>query len=305
MQNKLRSWIKARKESITWKINYYRDPRRVLASLIFWIFGKSMSNVPYPLFNYVQRHVGGWAGDSIRFAISEYRYKNNIRKLSEVSVILIAIAIISLIIIGAKMDSDSFIFGFVQNLAADIIFIIIALYLLPKVLNRQKKYDITIVQKPAITDLRPEKGKKEIQITIINKGEEVYKAHEISWDIFIPPSCFTEEDVIEYLGNYELENTGLGKMWKFSGMNEEPLFLTQQLIIASINFSISELSGTDRSPMKFYYRILTIGGNLPSLDNVTEDFQGHGIPFEHYPKVGEILFTDWYSPQNIESKEMI
>jgi hypothetical protein len=65
-----------------------------------------------------------------------------------------------------------------------------------------------------------------------------------------------------------------------------------------LKFKIETLSGSRNFPFKIYYIFRTINGNIPTLESVTRDFQGSGIMFEEYPKIGELVFTDWHNPEH-------
>lgn len=141
-----------------------------------------------------------------------------------------------------------------------------------------------------------DENKIEITISIINTGQEIYKKEEINWEIFVPFDYLQEKDITKINGDVEICEEVIGKIWKFYGINQSPLFLEQTLHIAKLNFKIETLEGTNNVPLKIYYRFWTINGNIPTIDHITKDFMGEGIPIERYPKLGELIFDDWYNP---------
>lgn len=86
-------------------------------------------------------------------------------------------------------------------------------------------------------------------------------------------------------------------IWRFYALNNLPLFVDQKQIILRLKFKNETLYGSPYYPFKFYYIFRTIKGNIPTLENVTQDFLGSGIPFEEYPKWGELVFNDYYDPE--------
>lgn len=182
------------KKSVSDFVDYIKNPKRILADFIYILFGKQIENVPFPLLGIVLRYHGGWPGISIFHASREYSYKKRIIKLRNLGFILIIPGILLLLYYGIMQTADNFLFGFAQNLFADIILIILIVYLLPRFLNRQKNYGIVLEQKTASLGLRSG-SKEEILLSLINTGEEVYNNNEICWQIFIPPPCFKKEDI--------------------------------------------------------------------------------------------------------------
>jgi hypothetical protein len=122
-----------------------------------------------------------------------------------------------------------------------------------------------------------------LNVYIKNTGEEVFNSNEIKWELFIPYERNQTPDVIFNLGEF-LETDELISDWKFQGYNEAPLFVDEELKLIEINFDINAVQ-----PGKIYYRIRTIGGNFPTLENVTDEFFGLGFSVEDYPKVGELI----------------
>jgi hypothetical protein len=275
-----------------------RNPGLFLSKLIYFVFGSNKSNIPYPLLLFVIKHLGPWAGVSIVLPIRLYSYKLKLKKLRNlVFYIFLPLIIIALIIIGAIQDYNNFLFGFDQNLLAEIIFILLALYILPKLLNKPKKYNISLERKEIYNNNDYEE-KTEILISIRNTGEEVYKHEEIYLEIFVPLICLEKEDISMANGDMEVSEVVHLPMWRLYFLNKFPLFLDQEQSIVRLKFRNETLYGSQYSPFKIYYIFRTINGNIPTFERITRDFQGGGIPFEEYPKLGELVFTEYNNPEH-------
>lgn len=279
-----------------------RRPGEILADIIYLIYKCNNDNIPYPLLLYVINYYGGWAGVSIYLNSRKYLYHIKVTKAKNLFTnLIIPSGIILVVIFGAIQKSDTFFFGFVQNLLSDIILILLIIYLLPKILNPQKKYNVSLMQ---FRDIIPaaDNDKVEIIISLVNTGEEVYKREEIYWEIFIPFEYLEEEDISLFNGEIQIDEF-FGKMWKIFGTNLSPLFIKQDQRILRANFNRDVLYGTTDSPLKIYYEFKTINGNIPTIENTTRDFMGYGIPIEEYPKWAELKFTDWHDPNRFSTVE--
>ncbi|MBG0787218.1 MAG: hypothetical protein H0S79_19150 [Anaerolineaceae bacterium] len=265
--------------------------------LYFSIFHANKEKIPLPILKYIINYFGGWAGMSIYMPMREYSYGVKKKKLIKtITLITTILILIFLVIYGIWQKSDHFLFGFIQEFLAGLLLSLLAIHFLPEILNPPKNYALTITQSPSLFSQNQDEEKKEILITIKNIGEEVYKKEEIGWELYIPSEALSELDIIENIGS-EKDYSGFeGIFLRVSGINSEPLFVDQSLIIARLKINNKVLNGTKSLPFKIYYILRTINGNIPLLEDITLDFVGIGMPIEVYPKWGEITFSDWHNP---------
>ena len=269
-----------------------RHPGDFLAGFIFSLYGGDKDKIPLPLLKFVIKHMGGWAGISIYFTMREYSEKVKRSERQKVfNYFILPVVICLVIFIGGIQKEDNFFFGFAQNLFSDIILILLVIYILPQFLNKPKNYKVSLEHKCSNSI----KENSELILLIKNIGEEVFKRDELYWEIFIPSGDLLKRDIISVEGSVEADSNDIPlPTWKLSGVNEMPLFIGQELIVARLIFRGKVLSGTQSSPYKIYYRFRTIGGNFPTLEKVTTDFLGAGVPIEEYPNLGEYTFDDIY-----------
>jgi hypothetical protein len=298
MRQKARNSLENLKRNLLRIVESIKRPRYFVANCLYRMYKSDKDRIPYPLFHFISQQFGGYAGISIYLNMREYGYKVKISKLKRILLfIFVPIIVVSLLIVGALQDSTNFIFGFVQNLLADIILILLVLYILPKVLNKPKKYNICLRQdcSYSIND----DNVQELLISSHNIGEEVYKIKEYYWEIYIPWNDFTEEDIIRVNGSFERDDE-LHPFYKFSGINDSPLFLNQEQFLLKIRLSEKVLEQEASHLMKIYYRFWTIVGNIPTFENITHDFMGYGYSVDRYPKLGEFVIVTCRIPPKID-----
>ena len=99
-----------------------KQPGQSLADFIYTVVYKGqIDKIPYPILLFIIKYYGGWAGIGIMLPIREYRYKEKVNKIVDVTKLLIGpIVIIPIIIYGITKTSENFLFGFVQELLAEI-----------------------------------------------------------------------------------------------------------------------------------------------------------------------------------------
>ncbi len=289
----------------------FKDPGLFLADFLYVnIYQSNMGKIPYPILLYIIKYYGGWPGMGIILPMRKYKYQEKVKKFGEIIKIIIGLALIILIsIFGVTRHSDSFFFGFVQELLAEIFFIIILLYVLPRFLNPPRKFSLSIYQKMPFGQTYFGDGKARIDIVLRNNGPEYLKNDEYQWELYIPYEMLDEDDIIKYDGACEVLDDYFGKMWKISSDNNPSLFTNHEKSLLSIQVDREYLTGEKPSSVgplfKVYYLIRTINGNIPAFDKVTMDFMGVGIPAEIYPQLGEINFDDWiaaYQSKNLVKK---
>jgi hypothetical protein len=207
---------------------------------------------------FVIERMGAWAGVSIYFTMREYKEKLKRSKRQKiVNYFILPFIIVLLVFLGGIQKSDNFLFGFAQNLLSDIILILLVIYILPQILNKPKNCKVSLEHKCSYLS----EGKSELILSIKNTGEEVFKKEEIHWEVFIPSGDLLEGDIVNAEGEVEADSDEIPlSTWKFSGLNNTPLFIEQELVIAKLLFRGGILSGTQYSPYKIYYRFRTIGG---------------------------------------------
>ena len=279
-----------------------KNPGDEISYLIIATFG-DLDRIPDPFFSYVTKRLGHWAGFGIYMEMREYRKKLKRDKFYKfISGYFLPLIILAVMITSLFLKSNNFLFGFFQNLLSDIILILLAIYILPKQLNKPQKYNLALEQMSIYNQKYDEKDKIEIVVSILNNGEIVYKKEEIYWEIYIPLDALNKRDIKIINGDFEIGELAYFPMWKFYGANDTPLFLGQNQSIVKLIFKLDSLYQSRFPPLKIYYLIRTINGNIPTIDKVTNDFQGMGIPFDEYPKVAELVFTDWRNPNEDSNK---
>jgi hypothetical protein len=279
--------------------HFIRNPKYFLAHFFYSLYKGDRDKIPFPIFDFIVGQMGGWAGVGIILNMRRYEYNLKLSKARTIIIYVVGSLLILLILgLGITQGSESIFFGFAQNLLSDIILIILVIYLLPKLLNKPKKYNISLVQeRPYIYGIKEADEDKElIIISIFNSGEEVYKEKEISWEILIPFDTLDEKDINIICGTYEGSEELIGHMWKLSGINSSPLFIDQRLCVARIKFKHETLSGPEIPPLKIYYIFRTINGNIPAEKDVTRDFMGWGMSSQQYPRIGELVLQAWNNP---------
>lgn len=258
-----------------------KEPKKTLASFIYFIYGRDKNKIPFPLLIFVISQFGPQMGLSIYLPDRHAKYITKVNKIKSIFFRgIIPIIILIILSFGASQENDSFLFGFTQNLLADIILILLATYILQEILNKQKKYFVTLSHS-SIQEYNTE-NQVGILLSLHNTGKEVFKKEELYWELYINPRLLNEENIIEINGNIE-ENNGLLQFWKFHNANSTPLFLDQTMPIARLVFNREHL------PIKIYYVLRTNNGNLPKRADITDDFRGMGFPPERYPKWGEFI----------------
>lgn len=266
--------------------------------IYFKIFKGDKSKVPYPIFLFILKQFGGWAGVGIYLPMRQYEYKAKMKKVKEIIVPVAGVLFVLIIfIISMTKSSENFIFGFSQEFLSNVIFTLLILYFLPRMLNPPKKYEVQINRRLPYGIMYKEGEKPEFIISIRNNGKEVFKQNEIHWELYIFDDFVKKEDFIYVDGSIETTNQVFGRMWKITGENSSSLFVNQEKELMRVKIDrellIAGKSGEQFPIIKIYYIIRSIGGNFPPFDKVTKDFMGIGIPVEQYPQFGEISFEDW------------
>ncbi|MGD0613768.1 MAG: hypothetical protein ABSB41_19910 [Anaerolineales bacterium] len=298
MNQPVKKMFEILKNKIREILQIIRNPGRSLAMLILRVYKGEKDKIPLLLLTFIIRYLGPWLGIGIYMPIRQYQEALKRKKLRKlIDDYFLPLLILVIVIIGAFQRNDNFFFGFFQNLAADIILIILAIYILPKQLNKPQKYNVTLDQSIPY-DINHVEGKTKLMISIINTGDEIYKKEEINWEIFISSEYLIESDITLINGDYEISEEFYRPMWKFYGINKSPLFLDQKFPLVSLIFDLKTLEKSSVIPdipymtvipPKIYYILRTINGNIPTIENISRDFQGDGIPFERYPKIGELI----------------
>jgi hypothetical protein len=295
MKNKFLQLIKYLQRKIKKIWNYVYPPGSFISKIILWLYGNDIYNVPYPFLNFVLNHIGRWPGVSIFISSSEYTYRQKINKIKQnLKYLLVSLLFLFTLFVLFFTKQESFLFGFAQNLLADLILILLVLYLLPNILNEPKKYNVSLRRKPNYENYSAQDRKKEVSIYIKNDGEETYKEGELSWELLIPDKYCSEADITSINGNIESHYTLAKNMWLISGINDTSFFVDQNIEIATITIDKDRIKQNYDSPLKIYYQLKTIDGNIPTVENITRDFIGYAIPFDDYPKLGDFILYEWY-----------
>ncbi|MDY6994264.1 MAG: hypothetical protein SVR94_16900 [Pseudomonadota bacterium] len=276
---------------------WHRVKNSIANFIYFKIFKANRDKIPYPLFLFILKQFGGWAGVGIYLPMREYHYKVKMNKFLKYFLIIVGVLVLVFsVIFSILKGSNNFLFGFFQELFAELIFVLLLIYFLPKLLTRRNKYKIAVLGETEIGNLHYQYNDPLINISLKNIGEEVYREKEICWEIYLPFDLIGLENIERVFGEYEIINSLVGKMWKFSSINHKPLFIDQKIELLRLRIDREYFSGRRPSNnpygFKIYYLIRTVNGNYPTFDNVTQDFMGIGIPIEEYPKFGEINFPD-------------
>ena len=297
----IRNFLKA---LLYWIIHFITKPGLALSDVILLIYKQDISNVPFPWKSLVAHFHGHWAGFGLQQQIWETSEKAKNIRIRKILVPIILIIIVGeAIYYGSQQPKDSFLFGFTQNLLADIIFILLSIYILPKILNKQKKYSVILRKEGKIEKINDEdinspyiKDLREIKLLLYNNGEEVYKTSEIYWEIYLPIDIL--EDIVVINGDSVIDRSPM----KLYGANTKPLFVDQSIEIFKANLKVSELQGVKNLPQKIYYRFWTINGNIPTIENQTLDFSGSGAQLEDNPGVAELILLRWrHNPEKEEN----
>lgn len=267
---------------------FFKHGQKV-ANLIYRIYNRDRDRVPYPLMGYLIFHMGGWAGVSLYMAMRQYQYEIRKNKLIKTFNKIIAILFILFIGFAATRPFNNYLYGFSQELAAEVVLILLVLYILPQYLNRPKKYKIEINVKN-ISDPIEEK-ESEFKITLKNTGELVFKKEEVSWEIYIPAENISRNDVKVKNRCIEKNSDLYMNTWKIYGIIDKPLFLEESYEIGKFKMSKEKSVSEDRPPFLIYYVIRTAYGNLPDIENYSPVLLGTGVPFSEYPRIGEIEVT--------------
>ena len=295
----------------TWQkvITLIKNPGHGLADFLYQkVYKFEKDKIPYPIFLFILKYYGGWAGVGIYMSMREFDYKKKIKKFKDISKVVIVVTIITTgIIVGATQSSDSFMFGVVQELLAEIVSIVIIFYGLPRLLNPPKKFDLTIFQKSPFGQSYRGDSKPIINIVLRNDGLEFLDVNEGRWELFIQKDILEESDFISSIGKREVISEVFGEMWKISGDINAPLFSKQEIVLLSFQvnreYLIGELLSLNGAFFKVYYLLRTINGNIPTIDKVTRDFMGIGISNEIYPQYGEITFDEWIDVYQYDQKK--
>ena len=273
-----------------------------MADSILSYYGREIEKIPYPVLKFLKKHMGGFAGISIHLSISQYRYKVKMKKIEKM---LTSFGIPIIVIIGVILlviyDGENFIGGFIENLAADIVLLVLAIYALPKVLNKPKFYGVSIVHRGDYQAVLSNENKAKVILSIRNIGQEVYKSKEVFWEVFLK-SDIAREDIVVLDGKLDEKKTDFD-LWRISGFNDGPLFLDEKWDIFEMGVNSDLLCGGLGEPYKIYYRFKTINGNIPHLEGVTKEFLGFGIPIEQYPRIADYSFDNWYDPEYLKIRK--
>ena len=268
---------------------FFKQGQKV-ANLIYRIYNCDRERVPYPLMGFLILHMGGWTGVSLFMARRQYQYEMRKKKVIKTFNKIIALLFILFIGFAATRPFNNYLYGFSQELAAEVVFILLVLYILPQYLNRPKKLKIDIKVNRVYDQLNKNVGK--FVITLKNTGELVFKKEEVSWEIYIPYENVSINDIKVSKSSVEKNNTDIYQnTWKITGIIDKPLFLEQTYAICRFSKSKEKSVSEDRPPLLIYYVIRTIYGNLPDIENYSTVLLGTGIPFSEYPRIGEIEVT--------------
>lgn len=259
-----------------------------ISDLILRLYKHDKDKIPYPVLCFMINNLGGWAGVGIYSATRHYKYVLKKKKLINfVFNYIMPFALIGLIIYGATRNTTNFLFGFTQELLAQIFFIVLALYLVPKLLNKPIVFDISLDVKSTY-DSGIFEDKQELKLSYRNTGKQVFRKDEIFWEICIFFESLAEKDILELNGQYEQKEVGFYPMWRFFGTNQTPLFLEHSIDIGKIIVQKDFYSEAKDKSILVLYQFKTIYGNIPSIDKLTPVFWGSGITIDDYPKLGEI-----------------
>lgn len=267
-----------------------------VADIVYKFFGSNRDKVPYPLLVLIISEMGGWAGVSYTLGRRQYFYELKLKRfkalISNIGIFLLSL---TLLYIGFRVNKDSIVFGFLQNLFADIILLVLVIYLLPKKLNPTKKINIRIGFEETYNS-----ECLETTVYIQNVGEEIYKSNEIEWELWIYKQYLQEEEILWTMGSYEPTDSWYYPSWKFTGQNSTPLFIDKKSKLLTISLKEQILNNSPYEPIKIYFKIWTVNGNLPELENLTRDFVNLGLTFENYPKLGELWVNQSIMPEDYE-----
>ena len=288
------------KVMLYWIIRFITKPGFALSDLILIIYKQDIDSVPFPWKSFVAHFHGHWAGFGLQQQMWKTRVKAKTIKIRKILLPIILVIIVGIAIsFGSQQSEDNFLFGFTQNLLADIIFILLGIYILPKILNKQKKYSVTL-QKEGLEEINDEyinspyigNIREEITLLLYNNGEEVYKTDEINWEINL--SIDILEDIVISNSKSDID----GNSMRLYGANTKPLFVDQSLVILKANLKVSDLHKVKNIPQKIYYRLWTINGNIPTIENQTLDFSGGGAQLEDNPRLADLDLLRWrYNPE--------
>jgi hypothetical protein len=269
------------------RLKRLKHPLDYLADLIYHLYSGDKNKIPLPLLKFIFSRYGGWAGISLYFVFREYDEKLKRERKQKIfrNIILPVGLLIILIFVGFFTKKDSFFFGFAQNLLADVVAVLLAIYILPQYFNKPKIYKLSLNDECSTDTV--DGDKISVLFKVKNIGKEVFGKDEIYWEIYIAAEYIKQEDIHSILINYEPDNNGIPiTTWKFYGLLNQPLFLGQEIGLLKINLRKEIIKAQDDSP-QIYYRFRTIGGNFPTFENVTRAFLGFGYSIDKYPRVGE------------------
>ena len=269
-----------------------------LAELCYLISGKDLEKVPYPLLDPLLKRNGGWAGVSFFLARRKREFKIRQGRARKKVLYGLFALMLAFALWGALEDFQAFVNGFAQNLWADLILLIMILYLLPDKLKDEPRYSV----KPFWgTDFL---GSGDVVLEIRNVGEGHFLANEILWEIYLPVKWIGNLDIIKhYEGIWEIvekENPLFSGMVRFYGTNTLPVFERGKLTIATfdgmkmldlLTSDFQEQQDEDKRA-KGYYRLWTSHGYFPQLEDISQDFWKVGMDFDRDPKVGDFFFVE-------------
>ena len=270
-----------------------------LAELCYLISGKNVEKVPYPLLEPLLKRRGGWTGVSFLLAWRKREFKIRQAKARKKVLYGIFVLMLAFALWGALEDFYAFVNGFAQNLWADLILLIMILYLLPEKLKDEPRYSV----KPYWGTNFLESD--DVVLEIRNVGEGHFLANEILWEIYLPAEGIGDLDVIQHHeGKWEVlgeKNPLFPRMVRFYGVNALPLFERGKLTIAVFDGrrileklapAFQEQQDEEEGKLKGYYRLWTSHGYFPQLEEVSRDFWKGGMDFDRDPKVGEFFFEE-------------
>lgn len=235
--------------------------------LIFWLLGsvykllgKNTDRIPYPfLEGFIDNYGGGWAGVGFYVTKRKYQYEKKKEKTKKVLAIIIAITVIvGLVILAFVTPGSSFLYGFLQNLLADICLGLLALYLVPGFLKKKpKEYHLDLIQ---IND--PLK----IGLYLYNNGEEAFKINEAKLSIYFPEKF--NYSSITYKHSECIKKSDESFI-PFSDVidweNNATIFVGEKIKILEIS------KKTENSCGFLFYKFFTLHGNFPTVEFMSQE----------------------------------
>ena len=240
-------------------------------------------NVPYLLYKFgLSNNISGlWAGSSMTYSVKQHRFYKRINKIIKgLGFVILLLSLLATLILASRINPDSFYYGFLQELLAELIFAFTLAYILWKILDREKPANISLlynsIKVPGTDNIY------EVSIFILNKSNRSIDSFGI-YSAFHFPADYTQI-LFPTIDKLHVD-AGYGNHIKVSYYFPYLIFCDQEVEIIKFNYEVDKEFHPEPSPViSIPYHIYTYGRRYPEVIKVRP--RGEKLIDPHNMEVG-------------------